>query len=123
MTLTLLFLGGENQNDLLTITLAAAIVLAVRVAAYFDQPTSHDLAKTLPLGLLAVILVRSDLFENLANRLTLLEDRADLVGTFFVVVVIVEFTLNALWHVYQAIRPHRPAEPQVAVERARGPTQ
>lgn len=125
LTLSLLFLGGEEQNELLTITLAAAIVLAVRVAAYFNQPTSHDLAKTLPLGLLAVILVRADLFENLvdsANRLTLLLDYAALVAAFFILVVVVEFTLRVLWHVVGAIRPHPPAEPQVAAESSHEPT-
>ena len=123
LTLSLLFLGGEDQNELLTITLAAAIVLAVRVAAYFNQPTSHDLAKTLPLGLLAVILVRADLFQSLVdstNRLAVLQHQAALVAAFFVMIVLVEFVLRALWHLYRGIRPHRQPEAQVSSESAPG---
>jgi hypothetical protein len=121
LTLSLLFLGGEEQNELLTITLAAAIVLAVRVAAYFNQPTSHDLAKTLPLGLLAVILVRADLFQNLVdstNRLAVLQDHAALVAAFFAMIVLVEFVLRALWHLFRGIRRHRQPEAQVSLESA-----
>ncbi len=102
LSLSLLFLGGENQDPAVTFTLAMAVVLAVRVAAYFSEPTSHDVAKMLPLGLLGVILVRAEFINVLDSieRMTSIVEHVGLVAVYFGVVVVVEYVLRIIWMMF-----------------------
>ncbi len=51
LTLFLVFLGSQSAADVMYI--AIAVVAATRITAYWDEGISEDLAKMLPLGLLA----------------------------------------------------------------------
>lgn len=108
LSMALLFMGGDGQTPALTITLAMAVVLAVRVAAYINEATSHDVAKMLPLGLLGVMLVRADTADLAASfgRLTGLADEAMLIAIYFGVVVVVEYILRASWLIADLFRRH-----------------
>ena len=82
-------------------TIAMAVVLAIRICAYFSEHAASDLAKVMPLSMLAVVLVTNgfaDLQDSLGN-LSGLAEEAPLLGLFFVVVVVVEFTLRILYEV------------------------
>lgn len=99
LSAALLFLA-EGVEPLAIFTLAMAILLAVRVAAYLSEATAHDLAKLLPLGLLGVILVRQDFSTSLTASIdSMLEifENLDVIGLFLVVVVAVEYLLRAIW--------------------------
>jgi ABC-type dipeptide/oligopeptide/nickel transport system permease subunit len=81
------------------LTIAMAVVLAIRVCAYFSEHAASDLAKVMPLSMLAVVLVTngvSDLEESLEN-LQRLDDDPMLLLLFFVVVVVVEFVLRVTY--------------------------
>lgn len=109
LSLALLFMGTD-QAPALTITLAMAVVLAVRVAAYISEATSHDVAKMLPLGLLGVMLVRADVADAAASFRSMagLVDEPLLIGLYFGVVVVVEYVLRIVWLAADRIR-HEPA--------------
>lgn len=100
---SMLFMGNFTSSAELSpreiMTLAMAVVLAVRVCAYFSETAAVDLAKTMPLSMLAVILVTNgfaDVQESLAN-LRAFGDDATLLGLFFLVVVATEFTLRIIY--------------------------
>lgn len=109
------FMADFSQGDLSireTMTIAMAIVLAIRICAYFSEGAAADLARVMPLGLLGVILVTnqfSDLRESLQN-LRAFADEPVLLGLFFLVVVVVEFVLRI---VYEALgRPGHGRDPR-----------
>ncbi len=105
LSLALLFLSQEGQTALEVYTLSMAILAAVRVAAYFSEEASHDLAKLLPLGLLGVFLVRYE-FEGITaafDQLTKAVENLDLLLAFFVVVLVLEYSLRFLRAIFVAI--------------------
>jgi hypothetical protein len=103
----LMYLGDAEQDPVLVLTLSMSLVLAVRVAAYFNEPTSHDLAKMLPLGFLGVFLVRANVeasqtvIESLRRVMHVFDDMT-LVLLYFGIVVIVEYMSRAVFLVVQA---------------------
>lgn len=113
LSMALLFLGGEEQNAQLTLTLGMAVVLAVRVAAYFSESTSHDVAKMLPLGLLGVMLVRAEILQlgEAVRQLGDIFDEADLVLLYFGIVVVVEYILRSVWLLLRVRRTQGPKKP------------
>ncbi|MEM4756174.1 MAG: hypothetical protein QW594_03505 [Candidatus Woesearchaeota archaeon] len=62
LALALLFLGKTHTAQSLLIT-AMAIVASVRIAAYYHEELALELAKLIPLGLLAVFLVDNAYFS------------------------------------------------------------
>lgn len=125
LSLSLLFLGGENQTPAQVITLSFAVVAAVRIAAYFSEATSHDVAKMLPLGLLGVILVQAQ-FQSLTESVAQLRsffDHADLVALYFGVVVVLEYLLRGVYLTVGHRPRSGPPEPQPRrTGKAREPT-
>ncbi len=110
LSLSLLFLGSRNQTPAQVVTFSFSLVAAIRIAAYFSEATSHDVAKMLPLGLLGVVIVQAE-FSSLAEssrRLRDLVDYADLVAFFFLIVVALEYGLRAFYiFVLHEQPPHR----------------
>lgn len=101
--------GALDAGDMMTISMA--IVLAIRLCAYVSEEAAKDLARVMPLGLLGVILVTnriSDLRDSLSNLRDFADDPA-LLGLYFVVVVVVEFLLRAVYELLG--RPHRRKAP------------
>jgi hypothetical protein len=96
-----------GPRDIMTISMA--VVLAIRICAYFSEEAAKDLARVMPLGLLGVILVTnklSDLQDSLGNLRAFVEE-AELLGLFFLVVVVLEFLLRAIYELLGRPRSHK----------------
>lgn len=113
---SMLFMGNFNASaDLETrdvLTIAMAVVLAIRVCSYFSETASTDLAKVMPLSMLAVVLVTNgfgDLQESFEN-MQAFADEGTLLGLFFLVVVGVEFFLRLAYELLG--RPGRGRDPR-----------
>lgn len=106
----LLFMSSGSTSATTIFTIAMAVVMAVRIAAYFSEATSHDLAKTLPLGLLGVFLVIGDVksLTDSLQRLWQIVDEWPTIATFFIIVVAVEFLLRGYRAVLVSMRRKRP---------------
>lgn len=106
LSLSLIFLGGSDQAPQITFTLAMAVVLAVRVTAYFSEPTSHDVAKMLPLGLLGVMLVKAEVADLAGSieRMKQIFDHVDLIALYFGIVVITEYLLRSIYLIVMVSR-------------------
>lgn len=92
-------------------TIAMAVVLAIRIAAYFSETAASDLAKVMPLSMLAVVLVTNgfgDLRDSL-GRLSAFVEHATLLGLFFVIVVLTEFLLRIIYELLGRPNQNRPA--------------
>jgi len=103
--------AGLDQQDVLTI--AMATVLAIRVCAYFNETAADELAKVMPLGLIGFALLIGGLDQQVqqsVGRLSYFLDNWQLVGIYFVIVILVEFLLRLIYEL--AGRPHRKAPPR-----------
>lgn len=91
--------GGLDHRSIMTISMA--VVLAIRICAYFSEEAAKDLARVMPLGLLGVILVTNELSDLQASlqNLRAFADEVELLALFFLVVVILEFLLRAIYEV------------------------
>lgn len=100
---SLLFMAPE-KDPLSVFTVAMAIVLAVRVAAYISEHAAEDLAKTLPLGLLGVFLVTDEVtsLTDSFQKMQRILDYPETIGVFFGVVVAVEVVLRVFRLVFNA---------------------
>ncbi|HJQ93001.1 MAG TPA: hypothetical protein VJ874_01815 [Candidatus Thermoplasmatota archaeon] len=101
---SMVFLADFSEGSLTppeAMTIAMAIVLAIRICAYFSEHAAQDLARVMPLGLLGVILVTNqfaDLRDSLQN-LKAFADDLTLLALFFLVVVVTEFVLRLVYEV------------------------
>lgn len=117
----LCFLAASTNSTLTAetaLTISMAIVLAIRVVAYFNEGAAQELGKIMPLGLLGFVLVTND-FNTLgsaSDTLRLMFDRPDLMGVYFLIVVLVEYLLRAIWAIFNPpAKPPKVVRPQGAV--------
>lgn len=112
---SLLFLSSSASSILTPLevfTISMATVLAIRLCAYVNEAVAHELAKIMPLGLLGVILVTNKVtsFGDSVASLGKILEHGDVVGLYFVVVVVVELLLRVGLVVVRKVRgPGRPA--------------
>jgi hypothetical protein len=99
--------SGDELTDREVMTISMAVVLAIRTSAYFSETAAADLAKVMPLSLLAVVLVTNglgDLRESV-ERLGAFGEERHLLGLYLLLVIVFEFVLRG---VYEAVgRPTR----------------
>lgn len=94
-------------NQVLLISMA--IVTSVRITAYISQPTSHDIAKLLPLGMLAVFIVglnmEADVIREtirLFQEFVSVEILTGVIARYFLFLILLE---GALRLIYLTVRP------------------
>ncbi len=102
----LLFLAGDQRSPQTIFTLAVGIIAAVRVTAYVSEPTSHDLAKMLPLGLLGVFLVDAEIvgFFTALSRMEAMLDNVEVIASLLVLTVVLEYTLRLVYQTGRRIK-------------------
>jgi len=98
-----IFLGflGKNQTIESILMVSMALVSAVRVAAYYNEGLSRDLAKMLPFALLGIYLVDQSYFEFEVS-LELLKSIPEywtLLIYYFIFILVLEFLLRALRYI------------------------
>ncbi|HEV8361617.1 MAG TPA: hypothetical protein VGR28_14305 [Candidatus Thermoplasmatota archaeon] len=98
LAIALSFLA-KSQTMQEILLLAMAVVASIRVAAYFSETAREDLAKLMPLGLLAVLSVDPGFLrlETPVDRLASLPGEAGFVARLLVVLVVLEVALRIVW--------------------------
>lgn len=94
-----LFFLAKNRTVEEILLLSTAVVASVRVTAYIRESVAEDLAKTMPLGLLGVLLVDAG-FVSLGTpfeRIASLPGHLDLMAVYLVAVIVLEVVLRVLW--------------------------
>ncbi len=112
LALFLSFLG-KNQTPESILLVAIALVSAVRVAAYYKEDLSKDLAKMLPFALLGIYLVDQSYFELSVSLdlLTRIPEHWVLLIYYFAFIIILELILRILLNIISLIRkkPEKPS--------------
>jgi hypothetical protein len=99
------FLGRDQAIESI-LTSSIALVSGIRVAAYYNEDLSRDLAKMLPFALLAIFLINRSYFE-FEISLELLKSIPEywtLLVYYFVFIVALEFVLRILHYVVSLLR-------------------
>jgi len=78
---------------------SSALIVAVRISAYYREDLSRDLAKLLPFALLGIFLYNPQFFsfEDIVNRLKEIPTFIIQIASFIVVAMLVEIVLSILY--------------------------
>ena len=108
LTLILSFLAKERAlSDILLISMAT--VSAIRVAAYYNEDLSRDLAKILPFAVLGIFLVDASFFEIDESLDVLREtgDHRESILYYLLMLIAVEFVLRLTFGTFSLLTLRR----------------
>lgn len=116
MSLIMIMLSKSYTTEAILV-ISMAMIAATRITAYYSRQLSEDIAKILPLGVLAIFIVDPSYFSfSLAiSRLYDLQTLVPLFANYLVFIIALEFVLRVLLIVTRRIRrklfPMKPSEP------------
>jgi len=93
------------------LSLSFAIILTIRITAYYTEDLSKDVAKMLPFAVLGVFLVDSTYFsiDNVITRISMLPANVNLIVQFLIMIILVEWILRILLNIRYWIFPKKVA--------------
>lgn len=90
-----LMLLTENLELKTILVISVTVVAAIRMTAYYKEDLARDLAKMLPLTLLAVAITQGIIsFEKILNQIMALPEFFSHIWTYLLFIVIIEFILR-----------------------------
>ena len=100
-SLILISLTKESGNSIIgdvdnILSLAFAIIVTIRITAYYTEDLSKDVAKMLPFAVLGIFLVDSSYFsmDVVMNRLSSLPAYVNTMVQFLILIILVEWILR-----------------------------
>ena len=119
LTIILAFLSKDRAfSEVLLVALAT--VSAIRLAAYYHEDLSRDLAKILPFAVLGIFIIDASFF-TIEDSLAMLQDansQREAIFYYFVFLVALEFIMRLIWGYFMgAIAWRRRVLAQSAAER------
>jgi hypothetical protein len=96
---------SENIGSILTT--AFAIIIAIRITAYYTEDLSKDVAKMLPFAILGIFLVNPEYFtiESTINKINLLPQYVNVIAQYILLIILVEWVLRIALNVRYFIFP------------------
>jgi len=114
-SMMMLFLT-RNYEIPAVLSTSFAIILAIRIASYYSNDLSKDVAKMLPFALLGIFLVDPSYFrfEDVIDKIYSIPEFLVLCIQFVLFIIIVEWVLRIGLSVRYAIFPKKPETPDQA---------
>lgn len=109
ITLLLMFLSKNlDLNNILLVSIT--LVSAIRITSYYKQALSMDLAKMMPFAMLGVFLIDISYFslEKFMDLFKQLPNYANILFSYMIFVVALEFTLRLIYFILKPIREEYP---------------
>jgi len=102
----ILFFLSKSQTTENILLLSMAMIAATRITAYYKEELSQELAKILPLGVLAIFVVDPTFFSlNITlSRFYQVPSLLPLLGNYLFFAIVLEFVLRALLAVKRRIK-------------------
>ena len=114
---SLIFIFLTESYEIIDIMYVAfAIIVAIRITAYYTEDLSKDVAKMLPFAILGIFLIDSSYFsmDSVTTRINELPNNIDAIIQFIILIILVEWILRIALNVRYAILPKKEkAVPQV----------
>lgn len=97
----------ESDNIGPILTTAFAIIVAIRITAYYTEDLSKDVAKMLPFAILGIFLIDPEYFtiESTVNKINLLPDYVNIIAQYILLIILVEWILRIALNIRHAIFP------------------
>ena len=113
-SLMLLFLSKDIEIGVVLST-SFAIILAIRITAYYTEDLSKDLAKMLPFALLGIFLVSPSFFEyqDVVDKINSMPEFINTAVQFIIFIIIVEWILRIILAIKRKIIPEKEIEKTV----------
>ena len=104
--------AGYSIADVLSISFA--LIVAIRITAYYTEDLSKDVAKMLPFAILGLFLVDSTYFEfsSVTDRLNEIPEYINLIIQFLILIILIEWILRVALTIRYAIFPKK-EEPSI----------
>jgi hypothetical protein len=99
----------KAENIAPILTTAFAIIIAIRITAYYTEDLSKDVSKMLPFAILGIFLVDPEYFtiEGAVNKINLLPEYVNLIVQYIVLIILVEWILRIALNIRYAIFPKK----------------
>jgi len=91
------------------LSISFALIVAIRITAYYTEDLSKDVAKMLPFAILGVFLVDSTYFsiDAVKDRITSLPEEVNTIIQFLLLIILVEWILRIVLTIRYAIFPKK----------------
>jgi len=102
----------ESYTVLDILYVAFAIIVAIRITAYYTEDLSKDVAKMLPFAILGIFLIDSSYFsiETINARINTIPENINAIFQFVMLIILVEWILRISLNIKQAIFPKKEEE-------------
>lgn len=110
MGFSLMFIFLTKTEDVSPIfTTAFAIIIAIRITAYYTEDLSKDVAKMLPFAILGIYLIEPTFFtlDYIKERITQLPENINIIIQFILLIILVEWILRITLKIRYAIFPKK----------------
>jgi hypothetical protein len=99
----------KAENIAPILTTAFAIIVAIRITAYYTEDLSKDVAKMLPFAILGIFLVDPEYFtiETGMNKINILPDYVNIIVQYILLIILVEWVLRIALNIRYAIFPKK----------------
>jgi len=115
-SLIFIALTEADTYDIPTIlSIAFAVIIAIRITAYYTEDLSKDVAKMLPFAILGVFLIDNTFFEIdvVRARISTLPEFTNNIIQFLILIILVEWILRVALFIRYKIKPKK-EEPVIA---------
>jgi hypothetical protein len=91
-----------------------AVILAIRIASYYNEDLSKDVAKMLPFALLGIFLVDPSYFnfDITMSNINSLPQNANIIAMFIFFIIIIEWILRVALILRYKIIPKKEEKPE-----------
>ena len=116
---SLIFIFLTDSYEILDILYVAfAIIIAIRITAYYTEDLSKDVAKMLPFAILGVFLIDSSYFsmETVTERINELPNNINAIVQFLILIILVEWILRTALNVKWLIFKKKEEKPKVEIK-------
>jgi hypothetical protein len=110
MGFSLIFVFLTDSYEILDILYVAfAIIVAIRITAYYTEDLSKDAAKMLPFAIIGIFLIDSSYFsmDSVTTRINALPENINAIIQFLILIILVEWILRIALNVKRAIFPKK----------------
>ena len=99
----------QQKKISVVLSTSFAIILAIRITAYYTEDLSRDLAKMLPFALLGIFLVSPSFFvyQDVIDKIKSMPEFVNTALQFIIFLIIVEWILRILLTIRYAIIPKK----------------
>ena len=105
LAVLLSFMSRDQQMENVMLV-SMAIVGAIRVAAYYNEDLSRDLAKILPFAMLGIMLIDSSILASLSTSVSNIRQIGNNIGLmlyYLILIVAMEFVLRFIYVVMSSL--------------------